>query len=340
MDPTMHQLTKIYGGGFRPIPNITGTDDLLHPDLIFKSTYKCFKVIVFDLDETIGSFSDLFILWSGIESLKHYFGDGFGTSRNVSGGERLNSGASVNEFDITNELSFNEILDLYPEFVRPGMLIILDFLLHKKRTGECAHIYIYTNNQCVSGNHFINRWCWLISQYFDYKLKYPQKVFDKIIYAFKINNKIVNTSRTTTDKTHDDFIKCTLLPKNTEICFIDNTYYDKMTHDKVYYIQPKSFYHHLSKSEMIRRLMESPIIYNFVNANQTTPFRDELISFIDARSRPKPMSVPNIKNELLVSQKLMYHIREFFYLTSRKEKTRKNRLKLGKFTRKKPRIYP
>jgi hypothetical protein len=42
-----------------------------------------------------------------------------------------------------------------------------------------------------------------------------------------------------------------------------------------------------------------------------------------------------LETDLLISQKLMYYIREFFYLYSRKIKTRKVRKKLGRFTIKK-----
>jgi low temperature requirement protein LtrA len=39
--------------------------------------------------------------------------------------------------------------------------------------------------------------------------------------------------------------------------------------------------------------------------------------------------------DFLVAQKMMYHIKEYFYLTNRKNKTRKMRIKLTRTTRKK-----
>ena len=61
------------------------------------------KIIVFDLDETLGSFGDLYILWSGI---KHLFED----------------------FD-----RFDDLADMYPECIRFGVLTILEYLYKKKQ---------------------------------------------------------------------------------------------------------------------------------------------------------------------------------------------------------------
>jgi hypothetical protein len=312
-----YNLMKIYGGAFKPNakPKFDPIDDGIDSIMIFNQRPKCSKIIVFDLDETIGSFSELFVLWKSIHKIK--------------------------EFDPENiQKTFNEMLDLYPEFLRHGIVVILEFLLHKKRIGECSQIYIYTNNQCtINSPHDNMQWVQLISQYFNYRLGLApnEQIFDKIICAFKINNVIINTSRTTNNKTHGDFIRCTILPKNAEICFIDNTYYDKMKHDKVYYIQPKSYYHHLSKSTMMERLMASPLVERFVkhsnNKNNKEEFRLQLDKMIPNYLTEK-IDKNEIQIDLLVSQKLMFHIRDFFYMTSRKERTRKMKLRMGKYTKK------
>ena len=112
------------------------------------------RVIAFDLDETLGSFTDLEILWS---ALQHF------TKKYVP-------------------IDFNKLLDIYPEFLRYGILHIIEFLIQKKKSGQCKQIYIYTNNQCKYN------WVDLISSYFDYKLKTNTPIFDKIIRAFRIGN--------------------------------------------------------------------------------------------------------------------------------------------------------
>jgi hypothetical protein len=309
---------KIYSGAFKPHskPKIDTLNDMPGSVVVFNQKPKSSKVIVFDLDETIGSFSELFVLWKTINHLESEF-----IENNIK----------------MDQTVFNDMLDLYPEFLRHGIVVILEFLLHKKRIRECSHIYIYTNNQCtINSPHDNMQWIQLITQYFNYRLGLgpTEQIFDKIICAFKINNVIINTLRTTNSKTYGDFIRCTLLPKNTEICFIDNTYYDKMKHDKVYYIQPKSYYHHLSKSTMMERLMASPLVDRIVaNNNKKEEFRLKLDKMMPNYPTVK-IDKSEIQIDLLVSQKLMFHIRDFFYLTSRKERTRKMKLRMGKYTKK------
>jgi hypothetical protein len=247
------------------------------------------RVIAFDLDETLGSFADLDILWTMLKDLK----------------------ISVN---------FNDLLDLYPEFLRYGIMPILEYLYQKKKSGQCNKIYIYTNNQCDIS------WPSMISDYFDYKLHTDGKLFDKIIFAFKINNKQIELSRTTHEKTHGDFIKCTLLPKTTEICFIDNSEFDNMKTDRIYYIQPASYYHNLSYYDIINRFIVSPIGKPYVNLKSR--FIKHFDNFRMIRS-----SNPNI--DVFVAHKIMYHIKEFFYLTNKRNRTKKIRFSIGSSTRKK-----
>ena len=290
------------------------TDDIP----LFNKNYKVYKgklfyskrlkttprVVAFDLDETLGSFSDLQILWS---SLQEY------TDKSVP-------------------LNFNKLLDLYPEFLRYGILPILEYLLDKKRTGECSNIYIYTNNQCEVG------WVDLISKYFSYALNTKQKIFNRIIAAFKINNQRVELARTTHSKTFSDFIKCTLLPKNTELFFIDNTYYPQMKQSEIYYIQPKSYNHNLSTHDVIERFMLSPLCDNVL----TTPtdiniLRNFLLgSFIrnDIYYTTNKPELVQLETNIVVAQKIMYHLREFFHLSNLTVRTKKVSHRIGRLTRK------
>jgi len=224
-----------------------------------------------------------------------------------------------------NMIDFNKLLDLYPEFLRYGIIPILDFLYQKKLSGECAKLYIYTNNQCSVD------WTNRISKYFEYKLG-NIALFDQIIYAFKINDKKVELMRTTHNKTHGDFIKCTVLPKTTEICFVDNSYFGQMAKDCIYYIQPRSYYHHLSVKEIVDRYLKSPLyLSNNIMSNQLFYHRfDRDIDHKYFDNIPKKMEI-----DVYVAQKIMYHIKEFFFLTTRKCRTHKIRVCFGKNTRKK-----
>ena len=249
------------------------------------------NVIVFDLDETLGSYSDLYILWDYLQNI----------------------------------IEFNDLLDLFPEFSRYKIIHILDYIYQQKMSGKCENIYIYTNNQC--SYDFVE----LISKYYSYKLGIEKgELFDQIIRSFKIGNRIIEVARTTQQKTYNDFIRCTLLPPKTQIFFIDNSYFPDMEYKRIYYIQPLSYHHHLSKEEIISRLdkrvISRPILNNIYD--ELTTFSDSTIS--------KHVNYIEIKKKMdvFVAKKIMYHIKDFFHITRLQKNTRKNLQLSAKYTRK------
>ena len=262
-----------------------------------RSYTKTPNVIVFDMDETLGSYPDLDILWSYLKGFIH----------------------------------FNDLLDLYPEFSRYGILPILDYIYQKKMCGDCDKIFVYTNNQC--SDEFVE----LISNYFSYKLGIDEgRLFDQIIRSFKIGNKQIEMLRTTQQKTHADFIRCTLLPRNTQIFFIDNSYFPEMENGRIYYIQPQSYHHHLSKETIIGRLEGS-------RSCRSIPFYRDLLDEIYDDLYTFPENVNNKyktyfaikkKTYMMVARKMMYYIRDFFFLTRPKRRTKKRRPFSNRFTRK------
>ena len=280
------------------------------------------KVITFDLDETLGSFGDLYILWMSIQP--------YITSNKYTGSDLALASPSHS----IDELAFFALMDLYPEFLRHGILNILDFLYYKKLSGDCSKICLYTNNQCSQPDN--SKWISLIITYITRRIcnetmKMP--LFDKIICAFKIDGQIIEPSRTTQNKTYNDLIKCTLLPKTAEICFIDNSYYKKMMNDRVYYIQPKSYQHSLSTDEIIERFISNWTLFKL---DKTAESKLYDLFLIHGRIKPARSLNDNAINvDLIVSQKIMYYLKEFFLLTTKKQKTKKISLsQIGRFTRK------
>jgi hypothetical protein len=252
------------------------------------------KIITFDLDETLGDFGDLCFLWHMIEPHIPAF--------------------------MTKIEVFQKLMELFPECVRPGIPSILEYLYQKKRAGLCSHVFVYTNNQRS------REWVELILEYFE--LNTPG-LFDQAICAFKIQDQRIEPMRTTHSKTYSDLIRCTLLPKNAQICFVDNTYHPKMVHERVYYIQPRSYEHGLSGEEIVQRISKlSEYISN--------PFDEILRLFLDRKHNENRLwkSSPT-RNSLAVSQKIMYHLKEYFLLSTKQPKTKKISWTLGRFTRKK-----
>lgn len=286
-DNTSNELVEIYKGSYFSKQK--------------KSRAK--KVIVFDLDETLGSFVDLEILWKLIKRYNQ-------SKNNI----------------------FNDILDIYPEFRRYGIIPILTYLANKKKSGECHKLFVYTNNQAGMA------WSKLIIDYFNHKISTEFNLFDKIINAFKINNIQIELDRTSHKKTYDDFIKCTLLPKNTTICYIDDVYYKDMKKERIYYIQPMKYNHNLSTHEIINRFIYSKhgvLLLNTLSVQNA--FKIEFIEKCMQAGVFRIYSNPTkelLENDILVSQKIMYHIKEYFILTNKTNKTCKRRSVISHFTRK------
>jgi type II secretory pathway component GspD/PulD (secretin) len=136
------------------------------------------KIVIFDLDETLGYFTQFGILW---DCLNKYLC-------------KNNTNSNI----ILNQHIFNNILNLYPEFIRPNIINILKYLVHQKKTLICEKIMIYTNNQGPK------EWVNYIIKYFENEINYS--LFDQIISAFKQNGKIIEICRTTSSKTHKDLI--------------------------------------------------------------------------------------------------------------------------------------
>jgi len=258
------------------------------------------KVIIFDMDETLGCFTDLEALWSIIEHEHIIFSKPHSNKQEY----------------------FNSLLDLYPEFLRYGIMNILEYLYYKKMESEFIGVYIYTNNQVSK--------CWskMIISYLETKINVPG-LFNRIIHAFKINKRIVERSRKSNAKTRCDFIRCSVLPSNTEMCFIDNTYYTKMHHNKIYYIQPKPFFHGLKTGDILMRLMDSSILKIQDDKLFMTYFlENNLITSVEK-------SQQNIDEDTFVSRKILYHIQDFFLMTTSNKNTRRNKkVCIGNFTRK------
>ena len=83
-------------------------------------TKKHKKIVVFDMDETLGCFVQLGMF---TEILEH----------NI-------------KRKLTNE-EFNILMDLYPLYQRPNILSILNYIKQQKEKTRCYKVYIYTNNQ-------------------------------------------------------------------------------------------------------------------------------------------------------------------------------------------------
>lgn len=204
------------------------------------------KYIVFDVDETLGYFSQL---GAFMDAISFY-------NKDFSG--------SVFE-------RFNDILDLYPEFIRPKMIETLKYIHEIKLSGKCDGVFIYTNNQ---GPRI---WVQHIANYFEYKVgnvernnnqeHIKNRLFDKIIAAYMINGKIVEQGRTSQNKTYDDLLRITGISSQAEVCFVDDLNHPDMRHENVLYLNVKPYVKTLPVTEMIERYLKSFLSKNIASRN-------------------------------------------------------------------------
>ena len=266
---------------------------------LMKTETKNTKTFVFDLDETIGHFSEIYILFQFIEHIQSTL------------------------FENDKQCLFF-LLDLFPEVFRYGIEIIFQYL-HKKKEKNKTMVYIYTNNSCIPIT-----WTTYISEYIEEKWK-VDNLFNNIVRAFKINGKVVEHKRTTGEKTYEEFLHCVQLPKKTELCFLDNSEHSLMKHRYVYYLQPKPYYIGLSRNEITQRFInamkekcENNIQEQLHNYYKT----HELV--INDNKKTYQDSIVDMK----ISKKLLQCIQKFYKYKIVKIHTRKKRSSIKNKTQK------
>ena len=254
------------------------------------------KIVVFDVDETLGYFTQFGIFW---DALNVYYKN----ANKINGGDN-NQGDDENilKSQQTQQELFNTLIDIYPEFLRVNILAILNYLKRKKEKKKCKHIMIYTNN------HASKDWINLIINYFHEKINY--KLFDRVIRAFKINGKIIEMCRTTNEKTTGDLFNCTKIPHNSQVCFLDDVYYSNMVDDNVYYIKLKPYTYNLPFHQMIQRFIVSKYGKRITDENKFIDFMKAFIeryNFVHVKKNETDYELDKI-----VSKKIMIHLQTFF----------------------------
>jgi hypothetical protein len=257
------------------------------------------KIVIFDLDETLGYFVELGMFWDGLIK-------------------------TTGKRDFTQE-EFNDILELYPEFIRPNVENILNYLKKKKQTRMCHKIMIYTNNQGPA------KWSDHILSYFETKTK--SKLFDQTIRAFKINGKQVEINRTTHDKSFKDLVRCTQIPRNAQICFLDDIYHPEMANDNVYYINLKPYTHDIPFDDLVGRFVKSKIGQTIVGESNTIDVANKLLSEL---RKIAYTYIEKTREETEIDQilgkEIMTHLKIFF--NQPQPKTARRKRKPGAMSRK------
>lgn len=263
-----------------------------------KMNNKPLKIVVFDLDETIGYFTEISMFW---DALEHFYGHNLFADQ------------------------FFSLLDVFPEVFRPNMLHILDVLYKKKIRKACYKIIMYTNNQGPKS------WVTMISDYVSKKTGHP--VFDTIIAAYKVRGKQIEPKRTSHEKSVTDLISCTDIPANTEICFIDDLYHPLMDKENVFYINIKPYRVSIPFEEMASRYYDK-ILVKTSPQTKKAEFVTQIVSFMKQYNYMVLNKSEEEKNvDTIVGKKLLSNLEEFLK-NARRLPTRKNRMRRVKSMRK------
>jgi hypothetical protein len=242
------------------------------------------RIVLFDMDETLGIFSD--------------FG-AFMDILNTKLSSSSSSSATTTPIPVSIYDHFNELLDLYPELLRPRILDIMKFLARMKRAGKCANVMIYTNNTGPIS------WSNHIKDYFNTKAGYP--VFDKVIGAFKRpNGEHVEVRRTSHDKTYDDFVRCSNMVGKFEVFFIDDREHPGMHAENVYVINVKPYTREISLREFSARFKRSALFKKL----QLKP--DYIAGIGHADSAARIYSDKEFEVDKLVGDTILEKLQDFF----------------------------
>ena len=206
---------------------------------------KCInKVIVFDLDDTIGHFEEISIFLFGLQNI-------FGKK-------------------ITDNYVFN-LLDLWPKFLRLGIIDILETIKKQKKKDKCVKVVIYTNNMGP------RRWTLLIKNYLEKKINYP--LFDKVITAYRPNDR--NNCRSSHNKSYNDLLRCTGYGENTKFLFLDDQHHPYMRNNNINYIHLVPYDYGMPFNKMINSFISSKY-GNLIKKKDVNRFRDYMFRYMNS----------------------------------------------------------
>jgi hypothetical protein len=254
---------------------------------------------VFDLDKTIGYFTQLAIFMEAIE-------------------DYIKRKLKLKEFF--------KLLDLYPNIFRPDIFAIFRYLKELKLKHSYVKVLIYTNNMGPKN------WVHQIRKYIEHKLNY--KLFDRTIAAWKVGREIYEKCRTSHGKTVYDLINCSILKKGDKICFLDDQKHSKMIHRNVDYLFLYPYKYDYLFQKMTIKFLNSKLKTIIKNPN-INEFKNHIIYF----SKRNPISYRYIegigRNPIKYDKhEIIKYLKDFFksnkkYTLSkrnkRKNKTRRNK---------------
>ena len=181
-----------------------------------------YKYVIFDLDETLGTFVELSILWEFLQKNKN----------------------------IRGQQSFNKLCELFAtDYFRPGIFNALKYLMESKKKGLVKGVILYTNN---TGSL---EWLKNIISFLEKKSD-AVGLFTELIPGFKPHIK-GKYARRHYAKTYNEIIRCAKIEKSAKIIFFDDIYHHMMKNNNVKYIHVAPYFHMVPRETIIRKLQNT-----------------------------------------------------------------------------------
>lgn len=239
------------------------------------------KIIVFDLDETIGHFEQISIFLNGIQNI---------VQGNVS-----------DKYIMT-------LLDIWPNIFRYKIFDVFKLIKKEKIKNNSIKVAIYTNNMGP------RNWTILIKNYIENKLKF--KLFDYTITAYRPKEK--TNFRTTHEKTYQDLMRSVKCSKKADVLFFDDVYHRFMTNKKVNYVELIPYKYSVSNNKLINDYIKSR--HNkLVKGTDIKPFKDIMFKYLNSSSEDPYIIKSSTKKDNVKQFKLMVkNVKKFLNIKDKK----------------------
>jgi len=119
-----------------------------------------------------------------------------------------------------------------------------------------------------------------------------------------------------------------MLPKNAEICYLDDNFYPEMMHESVYYINIKPYIHDLPFDEMYNRFLECSVgkqLISEVERGHFINFMEKNIKLYNFEEMKKDSE--DYKIDTILSKRILLHLHEFFGKTNNNRSNKPKTLK-------------
>lgn len=238
------------------------------------------KYIVFDLDETLGTFVQLGIFKDALEST-------FETA--------------------LTQKAFNELCQAFIKLFRPNLLQLLKKIQQYKKKSRDVFLVIYTNNIGPKS------WTIQIKTFLEDQLQEPN-LFDYVICGYiDMHNQRTELCRTTIAKVPSDIRRCIGSPINAKYIFFDDQNHPEMIHKDVTYIKSKPYRYNYIYNDMIQNFLRTDLAkYLLQQYKNSHPFSERFAKELaKIRYYPKQITQNELDVDIAITKQMQHYLEEF-----------------------------